>query len=179
MKQTDLERKARHEAALREALAKIESEDAAKVARQARNASAGVPPPARETPAGWYPHPSMADTQRYWDGQKWTEDIAPMSRVSVPDQTDSPSQVAAAIAVAVAVIGLILSQQSVSLMSGSGIVWTGAALCVGAAIIARLVQVPTWARAICVIAAIIAVVSAVYVEQELDDRRQEISDILP
>jgi hypothetical protein len=26
---------------------------------------------------GWYPHPSMADTQRYWDGEKWTDNVAP------------------------------------------------------------------------------------------------------
>lgn len=27
--------------------------------------------------AGWYPHPTMAATRRYWDGEKWTEHIAP------------------------------------------------------------------------------------------------------
>jgi hypothetical protein len=27
--------------------------------------------------AGWYPHPSMANTRRYWDGQAWTDRIAP------------------------------------------------------------------------------------------------------
>lgn len=27
--------------------------------------------------AGWYPHPTMADTRRYWDGEKWTSHIAP------------------------------------------------------------------------------------------------------
>jgi hypothetical protein len=26
-------------------------------------------------PAGWYPHPSMADTRRYWDGTFWTDHI--------------------------------------------------------------------------------------------------------
>lgn len=177
MEQANPERKARQEAALREALARIEAEDEAKASR-ARSASPAVPPPVREVPAGWYPHPSMADTQGYWDGQKWTDQVAPMNKVIVPDHTDSPSQVAAAIAVAVAVIGVILSQQSVSVMSGSGIVWTGAALCVGAGIMTRLVKVPTWARVVCVVAAVIAVLSAFYVEQELDDRRQEISDSL-
>lgn len=28
-------------------------------------------------PAGWYAHPEMAGTQRYWDGQRWTDHIAP------------------------------------------------------------------------------------------------------
>lgn len=29
------------------------------------------------TPAGWYPHPSMAGTLGYWDGTRWTEQVAP------------------------------------------------------------------------------------------------------
>ncbi len=28
-----------------------------------------------QTPAGWYPDPSGAPQQRYWDGSKWTEQI--------------------------------------------------------------------------------------------------------
>lgn len=35
------------------------------------------PPPPR-VPAGWYPHPSMSATQCYWDGQRWTQHMAPM-----------------------------------------------------------------------------------------------------
>lgn len=28
--------------------------------------------------AGWYPHPDMAQTLRYWDGSEWTDKIAPV-----------------------------------------------------------------------------------------------------
>lgn len=28
-------------------------------------------------PAGWYAHPSMSNTQCYWDGGGWTEHISP------------------------------------------------------------------------------------------------------
>lgn len=34
--------------------------------------------------AGWYPHPKMPGTQRYWDGEKWTEHVAPMPPPSKP-----------------------------------------------------------------------------------------------
>lgn len=34
---------------------------------------------AEGTPAGWYPHPTMAGTQRYWDGAKWTDNVAPLT----------------------------------------------------------------------------------------------------
>ena len=29
--------------------------------------------------AGWYPDPSGAAAQRYWDGQQWTENYAPLA----------------------------------------------------------------------------------------------------
>lgn len=32
-----------------------------------------------EAPAGWYPHPSMASTQCYWDGRAWTAHTAPVA----------------------------------------------------------------------------------------------------
>lgn len=28
-------------------------------------------------PAGWYAHPTMSGTRRYWDGRRWTDHIAP------------------------------------------------------------------------------------------------------
>ena len=34
------------------------------------------------TPAGWYPDPQMAGTQRYWDGRTWTGSVAPMAPAS-------------------------------------------------------------------------------------------------
>lgn len=34
-----------------------------------------------KTGAGWYPHPNMADTRRYWDGAAWTNLVAPSADV--------------------------------------------------------------------------------------------------
>lgn len=31
-------------------------------------------------PAGWYPDQNMADTQRYWDGNQWTEHVQPNTK---------------------------------------------------------------------------------------------------
>lgn len=50
------------------------------LARQSESDTAASEPPAPKRtppPAGWYAHPSMADTQRYWDGSKWTDHVAP------------------------------------------------------------------------------------------------------
>lgn len=92
---------------MRQALAKIDDEDAAaaeraraaaaqEMAEQARlreqraagDPIAPMPAPAVAVPAGWYPHPSMADTRRYWDGQRWTDHIAPADSTTWPYSTE-------------------------------------------------------------------------------------------
>jgi len=63
----------RQERAEREALARLDAEEERARARKATG-------PAGQqvgAPAGWYPHPSMANTLRYWDGQRWTDQVAP------------------------------------------------------------------------------------------------------
>lgn len=35
------------------------------------------------TPPGWYPHPSMASTLGYWDGERWTDQVAPSGQAAV------------------------------------------------------------------------------------------------
>lgn len=129
------------------------------------------------TPAGWYPDQKVAGILRYWDGEKWTDQVAPMQHPNANTGGVSP-QLIAGLVVAAAVVGLILSQQSVTVMSGSGIVWTGAAICAGAAVVTWVVKsTPTWARAVCIIAAVLAIGSAFAVENELNDRREEISNM--
>lgn len=32
----------------------------------------------QQTPAGWYADPNMVDTQRYWDGVQWSDQVRPM-----------------------------------------------------------------------------------------------------
>jgi hypothetical protein len=77
------------------------------------------------------------------------------------------------------VVGLILSQQSVSVASGSSIVWVGFVLTLVAAVAAFIVpDMPSWAKVVLLVIAVIAFGSAIYVEHELAQRRREIQDIL-
>ncbi|MFV0634009.1 DUF2510 domain-containing protein [Demequina sp.] len=46
------------------------------------SATPGVPAPATPPPAGWYPQPD--GSQRYWDGQAWTDHVAPGSAPVAP-----------------------------------------------------------------------------------------------
>jgi hypothetical protein len=55
-----------------------------------------------QAPAGWYPQPD--GTQRYWDGQQWTDHNAPMTaqpaEVSQPVAVAQPAEVSQPVAVA-------------------------------------------------------------------------------
>jgi Protein of unknown function (DUF2510) len=54
-----------------------------------------VTEPTANPPAGWYPDPANPGTQRYWDGQQWTEQSAPSSSPSAgwyPDPANPGSQ---------------------------------------------------------------------------------------
>lgn len=46
-----------------------------------------VPPP--DAPPGWYRDPDQAETQRYWDGEQWTDQRAPLAERSSASWTDS------------------------------------------------------------------------------------------
>jgi Protein of unknown function (DUF2510) len=46
--------------------------------------TATLPPP------GWYPDPGGANTQRYFDGTKWTDQLAPFNPPSGPGPLPPP-----------------------------------------------------------------------------------------
>jgi len=65
------------EAALAAQDAEVERAEAA-APQKAQNAAKPA------SPAGWYADPRMVDTQRYWDGAKWTEHVAPRAAPFAP-----------------------------------------------------------------------------------------------
>lgn len=137
-------------------------------------------------PAGWYPHPEMASTLRYWDGQAWTEHIAPAaSKPSAPAPLVAPqaakqSQIVAALVMVGGVVGLVMSMQSASLLTGTGGLWTGVAIACAAAIASLVMRdsTPRWARVVAVVLAVVAIVNVSYVESQLEAKRQEITNLL-
>ena len=85
-------------------------------------------------PPGWYPDPKMAGTQRYWDGQRWTDHAAPAA--PQPTKPDTNGLWTAGIITGILfpivgfIIGIVLLAKSdnrgVWVMLGSigaGIVW--------------------------------------------------------
>ncbi|MGE5282201.1 MAG: DUF2510 domain-containing protein [Chloroflexota bacterium] len=50
-----------------------------------------APPPPKDVPADWYPDPDAENLQRYWDGARWTDDVAPLPLASSTD-TKRPTE---------------------------------------------------------------------------------------
>jgi hypothetical protein len=134
------------------------------------------PPAAAMPPPGWYPDPTMAQTQRYWDGAKWGDHVAPMQNTTA--STSGSSALLVGVILAAGAIGFIMSIQSASLLTGTGTIWTGVAIVVGAGILGFIVKAPTWVRVLVGIAVLVSIANAVSVEQQLDEKRQEINNII-
>ena len=102
------------------------------------------------------------------------------TRTNPEPQTNSDVPLYAGIvAVIFSVIGLILSQMNVSLLTGSGIVWVGAALTIGAVILAWSVPgMRRWIKIVTAMIAVIGLTSGIYVEHQLSNQRHEIQQIL-
>lgn len=64
------------------------------------------------TPAGWYPDPTGAGGQRYWDGNQWTGHAAPASAQYKPGKTPMTKSAKIAVSVAVVLVVAVLGLTS-------------------------------------------------------------------
>ncbi|OBK95769.1 hypothetical protein A5645_11080 [Mycobacterium asiaticum] len=120
---------------------------------------------------GWYPDPSDPTRQIYWDGSTW---IKPGGA----GDSDNRKNPAIAIGVCVLVgIGLVMSMQSVSLMTGSGQVWTGVAVVAGGTALAFILRTATWVRVVSALLLALALANALYIEDQLSKKRDELTHI--
>jgi peptidoglycan/LPS O-acetylase OafA/YrhL len=78
---------------------------------------------------------------------------------------------------AAAVVGVVLSMQSVSLITGAGIIWAGAAVALAAFVVAYILRLPYRTLIASGVVAAICVACVAYDEAQLNDKRQEISQL--
>jgi hypothetical protein len=97
---------------------------------------------------------------------------------TTPDGSLSITTVMVAITLALAGIGLFMSFQPVSLITGEGTLYTGLALIVGARILAWVMKLPRWVRLTTWAAPTVCVINLVTVEHQLSQRRHELQQIL-
>ncbi|MFG1931743.1 DUF2510 domain-containing protein [Mycobacterium sp. NPDC048908] len=121
---------------------------------------------------GWYPDPLNPGKRIYWDGATWGEPVG------VPDDYSKSKKTAVAIGVCVlAVVGLLMSMQSVSLMTGSGPVWTGVAVVGVATAIAYFMGAAKWVRVIACVILALSVLNGFYIENKMSEQRDELTHI--
>lgn len=99
-----------------------------------------------------------------------------------PSTTDGQATAAGAFrvgALVLAVIGVFLAAfTTASLASGMSTVWTGMTLAIGGAVLAFAGRTGRATKIVCVVLATLAIVSAIYGNRRLDQKRLEISNIL-
>ncbi|KLO28170.1 DUF2510 domain-containing protein [Mycobacterium haemophilum] len=126
-----------------------------------------APPPA----PGWYPDPSDPRRLIYWDGTAW-------SGPAEADNSNNRKKPAVAIGVCVlVVIGLVMSMQSVSLITGSGPVWTGVGVVAAGTAVAFFLRAATWVRVVAALLLVLSLANALYIERELSIKRDELTHI--
>jgi hypothetical protein len=133
-----------------------------------------LPTPSGAAPAGWYP--AEHGVMRWWDGGQWAAPApAPGTQMSAGNQRT----LILTVGLIAAVLGLFLSLQPVSLMTGSGKVWTGAAIAIGAfvLVVVMLRKTTKWAVIVIGIIAALSVASAVATEIALQDKRDELNQM--
>jgi Protein of unknown function (DUF2510) len=120
---------------------------------------------------GWYPDPSDSAKRIYWDGTAWSGPVS--------TETSGPSrQTAIAVGVCVlAGIGLAMSSQSVSLLTGSGPIWTGVGVVGAGVAVGFFLGAAKWVRVVAAIVLTLTLVNAVYIENQMSDKRDELSRI--
>ena len=125
---------------------------------------------------GWYPDPSGSVQQRWFDGERWTEHVAPYNQPGARGLNSPALMVCLLVAGLVGVYMTNFTQ--VNVLTGSGTVWVGAVIGGLAAIVAWVVSgIRTWVRVVATVLAAVCLFSAVYVEVQLMHKRDELSSI--
>lgn len=75
-------------------------------------------------PPGWYPHPAMTGTVRYWDGERFTGALAPAARsVASGEVSDTVQTIGWVCAFLVPIVGFIIGCLCISQGPKSEGVW--------------------------------------------------------
>ncbi|MDH6198484.1 hypothetical protein M2272_005143 [Mycobacterium frederiksbergense] len=127
---------------------------------------------------GWYPDPDAPGVERYWDGKHWIAYSDDEDDGAPGQPLDRNRQAAVAVGVcALSGIGVIMSMQSASLLTGTTTIWLGVGLAAAGLAAAYFLGATKAIRIVAIVALAIAVFSAGYMEKQLNDKRNEISQM--
>ena len=75
------------------------------------------------------------------------------------------------------IVGLVMSMQSTSLLDGTGTIWLGVAVVAAALAASLFLDGPPWVRLVAALMLVLALGSALYVENQLHKQRIEITEM--
>lgn len=75
------------------------------------------------------------------------------------------------------VIGLVMSMQSVSLLTGSGQVWTGVGVVAAGTAVAFFLRAATWVRIVAALLLTVSLANAFYIENQMSNKRDELTHL--
>lgn len=111
-------------------------------------------PPPSPPPAGWYPDPEQAQTQRYWTGEEWTDQRAPATATAARSEVNI-GVVLALVGSAIAIVGVFLPRlesdtflqivDNTLIQSGDGLIAIGLAIAGAIAAYVRRDRPRNWA----------------------------------
>lgn len=119
-------------------------------------------------PPGWRPDPRWGEPPVGWP--LWLEDP------SAPSSNSAAWATAGALILAA--IGLVVGFQPVSLLSGTGLLYVGLAMCAGAAVLAWVMKPRTWVRVLAIVAVVLVGANIAYSEAALHQKRQQLENAL-
>jgi hypothetical protein len=151
-------------------------------------------------PAGWYPDETTPGTERFWNGSRWMEasretipigparpllpegpPIGPRSgrhsALMEPARAPQSNQTARLVisgALILAVIGIVIEAQPVSLATGGGTLYTGLALAAGAVALAFIMKARLWLRILTAVVVLLCIANCVSTQHDLNNRRDQL-----
>lgn len=106
------------------------------------------------------------------------QDVFAVPPAPAADPNASKRAAAAAGVCVLVAIGFVMSIQPVTLMTGSMMIWVGVALVAGGTALAFFLGAPVWVRILAPIVLALALVNVLVVEDQMSDRRDQISRTL-
>jgi len=81
------------------------------------------------------------------------------------------------VALVLAVVGFVMQFQPVSLMTGAGVLWIGTVIAVAGVVVSFVFETRTVIKTVTVVLLVFCVTNVIYVEHQLDMKRQELQQI--
>lgn len=123
---------------------------------------------------GWYQDNQAPHMERYVRNGFWTEHLR-LKPAAITAVVPTSKLVAVSVVV-LGAAGSLLQMQTVSLFTGAGLLWFGAALALIGMLVALYLKPSVFVRVVSVLVFIYCIANVLYIESQLDEFRQQLNN---